>query len=225
MKETPILFSSPMVRAILAGKKTMTRRLYKPRESSPYEIMGELEDGSCATWPMWTDPNQGPEYHAVRCPYGVAGDRLWVKETFAWADQMAEGIEREDPVCVAYRADHKAISHEHENVHALDTACWNWDRFKWRPSIFMPRWVSRLTLEVTAVRVERLQTIDALDAVAEGCEGSMVKGRLNGIEGEYVVGDPCEEFAALWDSINGKRADWSSNPWVWVVSFRRLVGG
>lgn len=220
MTEKPIIFSAPMVRAILAGRKTQTRRLLR--------------------FPAWATENGQPMatvLHNLQHVGGVAyyvdgaprktmtlrwakGDRLWVKETHAWADQMAEGVEREDPVCVAYRADQTAIAHEHENVHYLDTTGWNWDRFKWRPSIYMPRWASRLTLEVTAVRVERLQDITELDALEEGVEGVTQNGRLNGVEGEYVAGPARDEFATLWDSINAKRATWASNPWVAVVEFK-----
>ena len=232
MTSKPIIFSAPMVRAILAGRKTMTRRIVR--------------------WPAWTGFCEPPadkydvhmiagtncvgvhaKAHGNQCwgtmpsPYGGPGDRLWVRETHAWADKMAENVEREDPVCVAYRADRTAIAHEHENVHALDTAGWNWDRFKWRPSIYMPRWASRLTLEVTGVRVERLQTITGNDVIAEGAverpfmEPGLGRCPVSAFDGK-VYTDLRSLWAAGWDSINRDRAPWSTNPWVACVTFKRI---
>lgn len=180
MKERPILFSAPMVRAIVAGTKTQTRRIVKP---------GVLEDG----WPI--------AYAAERCPYGAPGDRLWVRETWAKAGEVGDDIE--------YRAD---------NPDPLGA--------RWRPSIHMPRWASRLLLEVTAVRVERLQDISEDDACAEGVQE--LDGTLDELAlyarakkmGECAT-DSRVWFAELWDSINGTRAPWASNPFVWVVSFKR----
>ena len=175
MKERPILFSAPMVRALLAGTKTQTRRIVKARD---------LE---------WMDVHQGlrePD-NAERCPYGQPGDRLWVRETFGHFERnenFAPGCE------VFYRADGESLAVE-----------------RWRPSIHMPRWASRITLEVTGVRVERLQDISEADATAEG---------VSAIPDEMRRATPRCDFQALWQSINGPDS-WAANPWVWIVEFRR----
>jgi hypothetical protein len=199
VRERPILFSAPMVRALLAGRKTQTRRLYKPRYQDPYEVMDETTDGKA--WPFVMD--EAGTYHFRESPYGVVGDRLWVKETF----RLIDGETR-------YRATCAELSGE-----------------TWKPSIFMRRAYSRLTLEVTGIRVERIQAIGHQDAINEG----IVPGRIPADEygperiGWMVYPDdgksilstsPEREFEKLWDSINGERAPRSSNPWVWAVSFR-----
>jgi hypothetical protein len=194
-RERPVLFSAPMVRAILEGRKTQTRRLVNPQPApnSPF-------DGG-TTWMYRPDKGRHvpvgtvghltvAEKTGLRCPYGVPGDVLWVKETFkAFTQQRVE-----------YRADYPSLE----------------STTGWTPSIFMPRWASRLTLEVTEVRVERLQEISEEDARAEGVTSE------RGAVGQSVRPGPREAFAALWDSINGERCPWASNPWVWVVGFRRL---
>ena len=182
-KERPILFSGPMVRAILEGRKTQTRRVVKfdPCPSSyamvsHYDGLGNvvLTDGSY-----------------LRCPYGQPGDRLWVRETWAHRRWML-GDASPDPTTV-YRADS-------DDLRGCD---------RWRPSIHMPRWASRITLEVVSVRVERLQDISEEDAMAEGVAlAENYRGRL-------------AHFAGLWEQINDL-GSWNANPWVWVVEFRKL---
>ena len=208
MKERPILFSGPMVRAILAGTKTQTRRVYKPRELEPYEIIDELDDGRA--WPYWFDPNQGPEYHPVVCPYGAPGDRLWVREAFALHrihdPTPPAKVKPSLLLGVAYRATGDAADG------------------RWRSSLHMPRWASRLTLEVTGVRVERLQAITEEDARAEGIEPRVTFGRT--APRIHVASTHREAFEALWDEINAPRGyGWDANPWVWVVEFRRVEAG
>lgn len=217
VKERPILFSSPMVRAILAGTKTQTRRIIKPQprpgrlgngdiiHSTP-GMIGEsyyvLDLGKRGTIPL----TQGCMYR-VRgaCPYGVPGDRLWVRESWnvsglAWGNKPSEAAKIAAPSAWRYAA--------------TDEGSW---QHGWRPSIHMPRTASRITLEVTGVRVERLQSITEDDAEAEGVEPAPFckAGRPPGQE--HV-----ETFEELWDKINGARASWSSNPFVWVVEFRRV---
>jgi hypothetical protein len=189
VKERPILFSAPMVRAILAGTKTQTRRVYKPRESSPYEIIGENEDGYA--WPMWFDPNKGPEYHEVQCPYGSVGDRLWVKETFVYRSKYDRYY---------YRADSDFDPYAHSG---------------WKPSIFMPRKASRITLEITEAGGEHLHEISASECIDEGINPSEVPG----IGSDHSL---VSAYEKLWDSINAKKAPWSSNPFVWVISFQQV---
>lgn len=195
MKERPILMSAPMVRAILAGTKTQTRRVVKwPFAGQPkadeLDNLGDME----------TLVVRG-KY--VRCPYGQPGDRLWVRETFAVLDEGG------GTKATHYRADAGGDAR-------IDRVAGE----RWRPSIFMPRAACRLVLEISAVRVERLQDISEADAKAEGCRSAdHATGReciLDPAMGSYRL-----HYRDLWNSLNAKRAPWSSNPWVWVVEFRR----
>jgi hypothetical protein len=191
MSEKPILFSGPMVRAIMDGSKTMTRRIVKPQP--PPETLEMRLHGD--EWlPCWEDDDYAGCYvahgdmgHRRRCPYGRPGDRLWVRETF----QDDSGLEFDMPMCVYRATDNTAAT-------------------RWRPSIHMPRWASRITLEVVAVRVERLNDISAYDAISEGID-------LTGATDRAAR----QSFQLLWESINGA-GSWAANPWVWVVEFRRV---
>ena len=188
MKEHPILFSAPMVRAILDGSKTQTRRVWKmPRGCMWYEAMGGEREG----W--FIDPGQPwwPHVGECRCPYGVPGDRLWVRE--AWRRDIF------DHEKTLYRATHG------------DRTVFD----KWKPSIHMPRVRSRITLEVTGVRVERLQDISKADARAEG-----VRSNADTLA-ETGYADARFAYRSLWETINGA-GSWDANPWVWVVEFRKL---
>lgn len=200
MREKAILFSDEMVRAIIDGAKTQTRRLVKPQPV----IVGRPGSVKDIAWPglgvshtLTSVQSNAPSWFMVHCPYGKSGDRLWVRET--WGDMALEGYE---PV-YAYRADP-----EGEEGWGLPPG------FKWHRSIFMPRAASRITLEVTDIRVERLQAISEEDAEAEGFTGDHRADRDI---------DAAQEYRALWDKINGKRASWESNPWVWVIGFRRIL--
>jgi hypothetical protein len=209
-RERPILFSAPMVRALLEGRKTQTRRLVKMREFQRSDTVGydfAFRDRRL----LWNEYTHGQLVNSKWNRYGAPGDRLWVRETwdyFGGDEYLYQG----DPGAVLYRAD----PGHHDGA---------WRDRGWRPSIHMPRWASRLTLEVTGVRVERVQGISEEDARAEGLfEWRSPSGVAHFGEG---VADTWETsaaaaFARLWDSINGKRAPWSSNPWVWVVEFRRV---
>jgi len=195
VKERPILMSGPMVRAILEGRKSQTRRECKPE------------------WYRCLDMEE-PDARAAaltRCPYGQPGDRLWVRETWG-KDPDGRPCYRAD-CTVHLDSDNYADQLEHDRLVGA-----RWAR--WRPSIFMPRWACRLVLEIVAVRVERLQEISEADVRAEGCEiramwmfGADTKEKRNAIARPV--------YQNLWDSLNAKRAPWSSNPWVWVVEFRR----
>lgn len=174
MKEHPILFSGSMVRAILAGRKTMTRRVVNPQP----------EDGTDCPYYVGVANDR----KARVCPYGSKGTRLWVRETFF-------NSRGDDSMPTHYRAD--------ENDEDF--------QLKWKPSIFMPRWASRITLEIESVRIERLHDISEDEAKAEGTEDSEIG----------IAHRTC--FHILWDSINKKRGfGWSENPWVWVIQFHRL---
>lgn len=232
MKDRPILFSAPMVRAILAGHKTQTRRLVKVGDT-----IEERDDGT--RWPYfttWTHGDDGSPW--ASCPYGEPGNRLWVRETWRYADWTEDGqpwiryaaddarrlCERVTPEWAARVADIWAELSSAENVAVDGRAA---DR-KWRPSIFLPRWASRLTLAVTAVRVERLQEISEDDAQAEGVDryaAACDHPRFGCDEIGCLGVTHRASYAALWDDINGDRAAWASNPWVWVVEFKRVTEG
>lgn len=225
MKERPILFSAAMVRALLVPTKTQTRRVVKsfkhlvPALGVEMDCVKDIDghpsrlDLAPADWEI--------------CPYGVPGDRLWVRET--WALMLHADGEH-----VHYRADGNVPKDHRGNP------------LRWRPSIHMPRAASRITLEVTGVRVERLHAISAADAIAEGVPISHVAGdadlykmvphrKLAYEDGKVIdaveyAGPaynrcPIRAYEALWDSINGTRegCGWDANPWVWCVSFRRIA--
>lgn len=204
--ERPILFSGSMVRAILDGKKTMTRRVIKPQPEM--ELDGEiLPDGTGGYgWepvlPPWS-----------KWPYQV-GDRLWVRETWTLWEDPEDGHD-----WVLYRAGGRM---SFPNIEHLDMPR---DPFadKWRPSIFMPRWASRIMLEITGVRVERVQDITEGDAREEGITdgGCLNCGEHEPCGCDNPQPDARDAFIWLWDSINGKTCPWSSNPWVWVISFKK----
>jgi hypothetical protein len=234
MKERPILFSGPMVRAILEGRKTQTRRVVKPGKDkgwgidlAPCEIAGEVNCG---------------DYQ--NCPYGVPGDRLWVRETWGY---LCSDITRNDrgikKHTVEYRADAGKVTHEVFNDKGLPRprkrcADENYEDYinylerwwkRWRPSIHMPRWASRITLEIKSIRVERLQDISRDDALAEGIERwddtasiTPYRNYRKGEPGEMNLhcSTPERSFMTLWESINGP-GSWDANPWVWVVHFER----
>lgn len=224
--ERPILFSGPMVRAILARTKTQTRRLIKPQ---PTQGSTEAFVGMDGIWRFSQPTARCPVSHAtddVRCPYGQPGDRLWVRETWrpvgAFADMAIKEIGK------YFHSPATAMS-DHLRFKADDKPHDGGDAEPWLPSIHMPRWASRITLEITAVRVERLQDISPRDAVAEGLlcrEGILETWWGNGFDGSTPSDDcyflsPVECYRVLWDSINAN-APWESNPFVWVVEFKRL---
>lgn len=217
MKERPILFSGPMVRALLAGRKTQTRRVVKlnvPADADEV-FFWSGEDLRRKGWRnvsepgLWARKNGRDGYIEFigRCPYGVPGDRLWVREAFAYIGDCRHS----DPGAAAlaangfYRAD--------ETVDCGDIT-------RWRPSIHMPRRLSRITLEITEVRVERLQDISEADALAEGIEQRGIEFGVPGLwrrpEGPHSA---AAAYADLWETINGSDS-WAANPWVWAVSFR-----
>ncbi len=203
MADRPIIFSAPMVRAILAGTKTQTRRAIKAQPNAVHDGEPYWFIGGYRVWgyrpatavPLRAGGNPMP------CPYGQRGDRLWVRET-----HMDLGA------CYIYRAEADA-----ERERALVAP-----GQRWRPAIHMPRSASRITLELTAVRVERLQDISAADAVAEWVH---LQPRLVGYSKEagcrWAPEDPCYAYCNLWEQINGP-GSWGANPWVWVLAFGRL---
>lgn len=198
VKERGILFSGGMVRALLDGRKTQTRRVMKPQpcdhESIHGKPLGVLWPGK---HPPATQTSDRAEWIAG-CPYGAVGERLWVRETFISGEERGS--------TVWYRASQK---NQRINV-------------RWSSPIHMPRWASRLTLQITELRVERLQSISDDDAQAEGVTTDSILGTLNGKPATLYPMSHRQSFIWLWDSINGKRANWASNPFVWALSFRAL---
>lgn len=217
MKERPILFNGPMVRAILDGTKTQTRRVMKHqpakgwafesppvfgRITSPHPKKGRF--GVLIRRGVGTD---FPETDLIPCPYGQPGDRLWVREAWRTVAE-ADAIPPRD-MDEAFR-----LWFEVEAPHQPGAG-------KYRPPMFMPRWASRITLEITRVRVERLQDIREGDAIAEGCTSTvMVNEDGEDYTGHYAT----EEYQDLWESINGP-GSWGQNPWMWVIEFKRVEGG
>ena len=188
MKERPILFSAPMVRALLAGTKTQTRRVIKPRH------LAFLNQDAAA---MLSDWNERP------LPYGKTGDRLWVRETFARIDgQTRPWIETD------YRA---TYTHGDRLGDSLGF------KKRWTPAIHMPRHASRITLEITGVRAERLHSISTTDALAEGVNVHP-DHHSKPCTSPY---SPVQAYRDLWEQINGP-GNWDLNPWVWVVTFKVL---
>lgn len=212
MKERPILFSAPMVRALLDGSKTQTRRVMKnpPVWDTVYQPNGWQWNGKNPGEPALTKwPNAAEIGHEIAsrtfCPYGKPGDRLWVRESFCRIDgQTRPWIETD------YRATYK---HGDRLGDTLGI------KKRWTPSIHMPRHASRITLEVTGVRVERLQDISQADAVAEGAPPSHPS--IDRVSREFGFADfPRSWYGQLWEQINGP-GSWQANPWVWVISFKR----
>lgn len=285
MKERPILFSGPMVRAILEGRKSQTRRIVKP-QPQPHGGAGlapiKPYHTSLGDW-AWVLADTGHGSGTTfKCPHGQTGDLLWVRETFTYwerpdpkiditpraneSSRPADGkryqrwLARTMPSAdegagedfLVYKADDfKRSLGEWKHPHPIYEHCVG--RFgKTLPAIFMPRWASRLTLRITGVRVERLQEISEADSLAEGCraveaepwwqgykecEGELMHQQARGrVPPDWMIEpkpsynptfDPLactakQAYESLWNSINGKRAPWSSNPWVWVIEFERI---
>ncbi|WP_122670033.1 hypothetical protein [Pseudomonas viridiflava] len=208
IKERPILFSAPMVRAIQEGRKTVTRREVKVQPRSSADIGSFGRGQPFIRHPDVTKAN--PE-----CPYGRPGDRLWVREAWQADAQVNEVAPRElshgEPI--RYPADGAS----------RQTGCSMITLGKTRPSIHMPRWVSRILLEITDVRVERLQAITYEEAVAEGVHrDSACRMWTATDEGGTCHKYPVPAFRDLWSGINGAE-NWNANPWVWVVEFKRVT--
>lgn len=218
-KEQPILFSAPMVRAILAGQKTQTRRVVKWPESLSGSFEHLRPDAAALI-------AEGHKVVDANCPFGQPGDRLWVRETWR---VMNAGLRT-----IALRA--SPDRHGGHHLSREDDAWWDrWgarsDGRRWQPSIYMPRWASRITLEVTSVRVERLHDITEDDARAEGVDWSRPepygeKWDDDDREDPREVGYPPagasfarDNFRRLWSGINGPES-WDANPFVWCIKFR-----
>lgn len=229
MKERGIIMSAPMIRALLDDLKTHTRRIVKPQPECQRNVHAPASAPDFWLWRHHRVTEAG-YCHTGRdamerlmipcCPYGAVGDRLWVRETFAEHDS--------DVPVVAYKAGGYLI---HGATGSRRAGTWRDEVFagdvgeigkieKWTPSIFMPRWASRITLEITAVRVERLQDISEEEAKAEGapCRHDVFHPAIQAAVWNVYM----RNFAVLWDSIHGAGA-WVRNDYVWALSFRRIT--
>lgn len=208
MKERGMIFNGEMVRAILEGRKTQTRR-----------VLGTYQDAVkfCPEWDVngkqifivlgeKDHTGMNPVITAIPCPFGQPGDRIWVRETFCVHSRAT------DVATLVYRA--SVRNSWTEQTHRVPVAVCNKPatQEKWTPSIHMPRWASRITLEITDVRVERLNSITESDAEADGVTDTGF--------GDLLV----DGFRYLWKSIYGDDS-WQANPWVWVIEFKRVEGG
>jgi hypothetical protein len=246
MKERPILFSAPMVRALLDGSKTQTRRVMKVQPPKDFPVV-TVEDGINFSWCLTNqaafDLPKGPEdWLTLACPYGKPGDQLWVREAFSVpafhpsTDNSTEaGFDEECAACrIRYHADNlernitELSSYNDFGVDEEQQAL-RGSRKKSVPSIHMPRWASRIQLEIVSVRVERLNDISESDAIAEGIENNpkldpagTCHWRIYG-NGGGGTNLPEHSYETLWEQINGA-GSWQDNPWVWCVEFRRVGG-
>lgn len=213
--ERPILFSAEMVRAILAGTKSQTRRVIKPQPDEPViRLLPRTTYAGNVLWSNVLGTGKYVELDNRKCPYGKPGDRLWVRETWCPVDDTK--LDEHGEQWVDYKATPRyAESHPAGWDNEPDSL----DALKWKSPMFMPRWASRITLEVVEVRVQRVQDISEEDAIAEGCRG----GKQYLGHGDFNEIPPSAEFRDLWDSINAKRGySFESNPWIWCISFRRV---
>jgi hypothetical protein len=238
MTERPILFQGAMVRAILDGSKTQTRRVVKPVGNDGGFVLVEQKDGTL--WPHRSDDGEScfvtrrerdGDYLddiPMRCPYGQPGDRLWVREAWRVAKKWDGTAPRDLPprtMTVEYEVGGYACNSAFaggqwtasEDNSPREHPEWVG---KLRPSMFMPRWASRITLEITGVRVERLQDISEADSQAEGCAPAWLDADDN--ETVHADAPPTyrQGYARLWRDINGP-GSWGANPWVWVYEFSR----
>lgn len=231
-----MIFNAEMVRALLDGRKTQTRRPIKWKQTRFTEI-GEREDGS--KWQWSEDAEHACDFWHP-CPFGAVGDRIWVRETWAilgnedgccidWEEKLCKEDERSAARIYRASCDQKPGNYGLWSI--PDDADWKPHtkdyqyEGTWRPSIHMPRWASRILLEITDVRVERLNAINEHDAQAEG-----VARLRGGFWKHYQPGWTQHQlsargsFVTLWKSIYGEES-WNSSPWVWVIEFKRVEGG
>lgn len=233
MKSRPILFSAPMVRALMEEIKTQTRRIVKPQPPTGHSFAGftmsstHTADEGKATWGAGDTSVFLNSAHRVRCPFGEPGDMLWVRET--WAADACWNKTKAGEIPNGQRIWYDGINFP-DRPQAV--------RGRWRPSIHMPRWASRIALEITGIRAERLLDISQADAIAEGIQRMPCDCAREGTTRpvcphsefgihfkDYSESEPIScvrpsfSYMTLWESINGV-GSWSANPWVWVIDFK-----
>lgn len=220
MTERGMIFNGEMVRAILDGRKTQTRRLMKiqpkpcnhsnwPEHSPITQWKSDSTGWYCGVCANGISIDHRQRAKAIVCPFGAIGDRIWVRETWAEAGAGA-------PELKLYRANYPAhVPPHYENVPPVE-------EIRWTPSIHMPRWASRILLEITDVRVERLNSISQADAIAEGAPPSHPS--IDAVSRQFGFPDFSRSwFGQTWQSIYGDDS-WKANPWVWAITFRRIEG-
>ncbi|HEJ7022435.1 TPA: hypothetical protein SMF52_003713 [Serratia marcescens] len=220
MKERPVIFNSEMVRAILNGRKTQTRRVINPQPTLSERTGFNWKGAAYGIGSTYRDTVRNFANCFKTCPFGQVGDRLWVRETFAvlgnedgcpidWNGNLIKGDEKQ-----AARI-YKASCWQEPGNYGLWSIPDRETQYEgtWRPSIHMPRWASRIMLEITAVRVERLNDISEEDAKAEGVKAGVCPGH------EHMMHQVA--FSELWQSIYGEES-WRANPWVWVIEFKQV---
>lgn len=216
MKFHPILFSTPLVQAIQEGRKTMTRRLRGLEKINNYPGQWAYLFWKPTKEHLFYNQKNAGNKLSIKCPYGKVGDVLWVRETYHVNDGSGKFPDIEKK-WYNYKADHLGL-----NPGPM------WPPFdKWKPSIFMPKAACRIFLEITNVRVERLQDISERDAIKEGVkkyyDTEFFYCDYNTIDENHCdwKGNAYASFASLWESINGKES-WEANPFVWVISFEKI---
>jgi len=208
-KERPILLNAEMVRAVLDGRKTQTRRIMREQ---PEVIPKEDEHGKPGFWIPFNAGKtmvRNDDMH-IACPFGLKGDRLWVRETFRVHSRAT------DVATLVYKASEQQSWTQQTHRVPIEKCHKPAVVDKWTPSINMPRWASRITLEITGVRVERLNSMTEQEALAEGCIGGH-----DSIPGYMYSATPHEHFHHVWESIY-REESWQDNPWVWVIEFKRV---
>ncbi len=221
VKERPIIFSAPMILAILRGSKTQTRRVIKPQPPDDWSPTVGLYHPTIVD--RHGEEQPGPEVFGAadgeagrKCPQWAPGSRLWVRETWRLGAHYAIYTAKDIREAAEFGT-HPMDDHIHYRAHESPKD------HKWRSPYHMPRWASRITLEITDVRAQRVQEISEADAIAEGCEsqGGLVSAPM---EPEEYDGYPARyEFHGLWDLLNAHRGySWESNPWIWALTFKRL---
>jgi len=247
MKAHPIILSAEMVRAILEGRKTQTRRIVKPQP--PLDALIKEHSGVAGYWIPYTadgrlmNSAQGSRKNDCGwyCPYGQVGDHLWVRETFVLESDAEYGYSEDELKRIGVDRPIKSEISDGDYYHLIPhyratepepNIVPPWvddfdDKTRWSPAIFMPRWASRITLEITGLRVERLQEITDVDIRAEGmgfagivpAQTAMLATGTNNLKDLQVALNKAE-FMDLWDSLNAKRGyGWDTNPFVWVIEF------
>lgn len=215
MRERPIIFNADMVRAVLDGRKTQTRRIIKWRELNKglnLQFSGLRVSEELGGWVIESNSRTSSEWRCqpTPCPFGAVGDRLWVRETFGFEIRTVGGAPHEQLVYRASKPDAVRLYDCNGKPHPM----------KWTPSLHMRRKYSRITLEITGVRVERLQDISRADAIAEG--GPQSHPSIDAVSQDYGFPDFSRSwFGQTWWSIYGEKS-WKANPWVWVIEFRRV---
>ncbi|WP_371335699.1 hypothetical protein [Klebsiella quasipneumoniae] len=229
MTERGMIFNGEMVRALLSGRKTQTRRIVKGTDGA-VKFCKEWDINGKEVFVVFGEKDHtgmNPVLGAISCPFGAVGDRIWVRETWGvvshafsddglmidWVPDRPATAINEMPFGNGYYSGHAIYAADGDFTWGDDDG-YEDGRSCWKPSIHMPRWASRILLEITGVRVERLKSISDGDAIREGCSTADMKS------GDCVA----DVFARLWASIYGSDS-WNANPWVWVIEFKRVEGG